>query len=117
LAGAQPSVVALCSACRQLVVRLLKTHGVELLLNKRDLTRKVQLLAVGTASRLDRVYELKMSMWTQFDHKHSLTLQRLAVTVCSSRCHIQNLYVLPTQLIYLFCADLRTNSDYFPTQR
>jgi hypothetical protein len=59
---------------RQLFVRLLKTHTVELLLNKCDLTCKVHLLAVGNASRLDRVYELKMSMWTQFGHKHSLTL-------------------------------------------
>ena len=25
-------------------------------------------------------------------------------------------YVLPTQCIYVFCVDLRTNSDYFPTQ-
>jgi len=24
--------------------------------------------------------------------------------------------VLPTQCIYVFCVDLRTNSDYFPTQ-
>jgi hypothetical protein len=26
------------------------------------------------------------------------------------------LYVLPTQCIYVFCVDLRTNSDYFPIQ-
>jgi hypothetical protein len=25
-------------------------------------------------------------------------------------------YVLPTQCIYVFCTDLRTNSDYFPIQ-
>jgi len=24
--------------------------------------------------------------------------------------------VLPTQYIYVFCVDLRTNSDYFPIQ-
>jgi hypothetical protein len=24
-------------------------------------------------------------------------------------------YVLPTQCIYVFCVDLRTSSDYFPT--
>ena len=29
---------------------------------------------------------------------------------------IQQLYVLPTQCIYVFCVDLKTNSDYFPTQ-
>jgi hypothetical protein len=30
--------------------------------------------------------------------------------------NIQQLYVLPTQCIYVFCVDLRTNIDYFPTQ-
>jgi len=28
----------------------------------------------------------------------------------------QQFYVLPTQCIYMFCVDLRTNSDYFPIQ-
>ena len=31
--------------------------------------------------------------------------------------NIQQFYVLPTQCIYVFCVDLRTNSDYFPIQR
>ena len=30
--------------------------------------------------------------------------------------NIQQFYVLPTHCIYVFCVDLRTNSDYFPTQ-
>jgi len=30
--------------------------------------------------------------------------------------NIQQFYILPTQCIYVFCMDLRTNSDYFPTQ-
>ena len=30
--------------------------------------------------------------------------------------NIQQFYVLPTQCIYMFCVDLRTNSDYFPIQ-
>jgi len=29
---------------------------------------------------------------------------------------IQQFYVLPTQCIYVFCVDLRTNSDHFPIQ-
>jgi len=29
---------------------------------------------------------------------------------------IHKFYVLPTQCIYVFCVDLRTNSDYFPKQ-
>jgi len=27
--------------------------------------------------------------------------------------NIQQFYVLPTQCIYVFCVDLRTNSNYF----
>jgi len=30
--------------------------------------------------------------------------------------NIQQFHVLPTQFIYVFCVDLRTNSDYFPIQ-
>ena len=30
--------------------------------------------------------------------------------------NIQQFYVLPTQYIYVFCVDLRTNSDYFPIE-
>ena len=30
--------------------------------------------------------------------------------------NIQQFYVLPTQCIYVFCVDFRTNSDYFPIQ-
>jgi hypothetical protein len=32
------------------------------------------------------------------------------------QCNIQQFYVLPTQCIYVFCVDLRTDSDYFPIQ-
>jgi hypothetical protein len=30
--------------------------------------------------------------------------------------NIQQLYILPTQCIYVFCVVLRTTSDYFPIQ-
>jgi len=30
--------------------------------------------------------------------------------------NIQQFYVLSTHGIYVFCLDLRTNSDYFPIQ-
>jgi hypothetical protein len=30
--------------------------------------------------------------------------------------NMQQFYILPTQCIYVFCVDLRTNSDYFPIQ-
>ena len=31
--------------------------------------------------------------------------------------NIQQFYVLPTQYIYVFCVDLKTNIHYFPIQR
>ena len=30
--------------------------------------------------------------------------------------NIQQFSLLPTQCVYVFCVDLRTNSDYFPIQ-
>jgi len=45
------------------------------------------------------------------------------VTICTTSGHyvcrqfnIQQLYVQPTQCIYVFSVDLRTNSDSFPIQ-
>ena len=35
------------------------------------------------------------------------------VTICTAMFNITKLYVLCTQCIYVFCVDLRTNSDYF----
>jgi hypothetical protein len=34
------------------------------------------------------------------------------VTICTTRYNIQQFYFLPTQCIYVFCVDLRTNSDF-----
>jgi hypothetical protein len=45
-----------------------------------------------------------------------LTLQCPVVTTCTTRFNPLHLYVLPTQCIYVFCVDLRTNSDYFTVQ-
>jgi len=36
--------------------------------------------------------------------------------VCTGRFDVQKFYVLSTQCIYVFCVDLRTNSDYFAVQ-
>jgi len=45
----------------------------------------------------------------------------VCITVCLLRgtdwtFNIHKFYVLPTHCIYVFCVDLRTNSDYFPIQ-
>jgi len=60
-----------------------------------------------------------------------LTLYSPLVTICTAQWslyvphtghymyhqfNIQQFYVLPTQCIYVFCVDLRTNNDYFPIQ-
>jgi len=46
------------------------------------------------------------------------TLYSLVETTCiyTARFNIQQFYVLPTQYIYVFCMDLRSNSDYFAIQ-
>ena len=38
------------------------------------------------------------------------------LTICTARFNITKFYVQPTQCVYVFCVDLRTNSDYFPIQ-
>jgi hypothetical protein len=38
------------------------------------------------------------------------------VTVSITSFNAKEFYVLSTQCIYVFCVDLRTNSDYFPMQ-
>ena len=45
-----------------------------------------------------------------------LIIYNPVVTICTTRYNIQKFYVLPTHCIYVFCVDLRTKSDYFPTQ-
>ena len=45
-----------------------------------------------------------------------LTFQSLRISSCIISFDSQQFYVLPTQCIYVFCVDLRTNSDYFPIQ-
>jgi len=43
------------------------------------------------------------------------TFQRPVVTSCVTGFNIQQFHVLPTHYIYVFCMDLRTNSEAFPT--
>ena len=50
------------------------------------------------------------------ENTRNITLQSPVVTLRNTEFDIHKLYVLPTQCIYVFCVDLRTNSDYFPIQ-
>jgi hypothetical protein len=43
-------------------------------------------------------------------------MYRTVVTIFTNKFNIQQLYVLPTHCIYVFCVDLRTNSDFFHIQ-
>ena len=45
-------------------------------------------------------------------HTHLCAL----ISGSAARFNIQQFYVLPTQFIYVFCMNLRRNSDYFPIQ-
>jgi hypothetical protein len=47
----------------------------------------------------------------------SLILYNPVVTICTTTFNIQQFYIQPTQCIYVYCMDLRINSDYFPTQQ
>jgi hypothetical protein len=49
-------------------------------------------------------------------HLKQVIFSRSTVTICTTRFSIQKFHVPPTQCIYVFCVDLRTNSDYFPIQ-
>jgi hypothetical protein len=46
-----------------------------------------------------------------------LTFQNTVVPVCTVFCKVKNFHILPTQVIYVFCVDLRINSSYFPIQQ
>jgi hypothetical protein len=64
-----------------------------------------RLMAVGNLLFYERLFFLRCQR--EFYYINSLYTTRL---------DIQELYVLPTQCIYVFCVDLRTNSDYFTVQ-
>ena len=63
------------------------------------------------------------AQWSLYVPHSGHYMYRTVVTICAAQWslyvrqfNIQQYYVLPTQCIYVFCVDLRTNSDYFPIQ-
>ena len=50
------------------------------------------------------------------ESSRGLTLWDPVVPECVTRFNVKEFYILSTQCIYVFCVDLRTNSDYFPIQ-
>ena len=47
----------------------------------------------------------------------TLIIYSPVATIRTTGFNFQQFYVLPTHCIYVFCVDLRTNSDYFPIQQ
>ena len=46
----------------------------------------------------------------------NLTIYSPVVNICTASLTFSNSTFCPTHCIYVFCVDLRTNSDYFPIQ-
>ena len=59
-------------------------------------------------------------VWSLYAPPSGHYMYRPVVTICTAQWYhqfnIQQFYVLPTHCIYVFCVDLRTNSNYFPIQ-
>ena len=75
---------------------------------------------VGVA---DRPRPTSARKCAQTEHAEFTTVTELTVKLLKPKTYfmyrqfnIQKFYVMPTQCIYVFCVDLRTNSDYFPIQ-
>ena len=49
-------------------------------------------------------------------YNSDLTLYSLVITIRTTSLTFNNSTFCPTHYIYVFCVDLRTNSDYFPIQ-
>ena len=77
------------------------------------------------------VFTVCTAQWSLYVPHSGHCMYRTVVTVCTAQwslyvphsvhCmyhhfNIQQFHVLPTQCIYVFCVDLRTNSHYFPIQ-
>ena len=56
------------------------------------------------------------AQWSLYIPQSGHYMYRTVVTICTAGVNTQQLYVLPTQCIYVFCVDLRTNSGYFHIQ-
>jgi hypothetical protein len=82
--------VGLCVCVRNSGVRRFFSHYVSVLLNG------------NSRKNVQQLINPFKTMWLR--------------TSCATSRKTKNLYLLPTQCIYVFCVDLRTNSHYFPTQ-
>jgi hypothetical protein len=63
--------------------------------------------------RTNNDYLFPYTEFNRFFHIRDLTLYSPVVTICTTRSNIKNSTFCP-HCVYVFCVDLRTNSDYFP---
>ena len=54
--------------------------------------------------------------WSQYVPYSGHYMYRTVVTICTASLTFNNSTFCPHSCIYVFCVDLRTNSDYFPLQ-
>jgi len=67
------------------------------------------------------VFNICAAEWSYYVPHSGQYMYRTAVTICTAQWSLYlppryKSYVLPTHWIYVFCADPRTNSDYFSIQ-
>ena len=67
---------------------------------------------MGRHNGLCEKYRMNLSAYSE-----SIELKSPVVTIRTTRFNVQQFYVLRAPCIYVFCVDLRTNSDYFCIQR
>jgi hypothetical protein len=76
------------------------------------------LFGINKAARCQGTWIVNCQKLDKFICRKSLVLNH--IKPCGHymyhQFNIQQFYVLPTQCIYVFCVDLRTNSHYFPIQ-
>ena len=63
--------------------------------------------------KIHRVGKMQFQTFKQVVRK---VITGLRVWPFKAQFNIQQIYVQPTQCIYVFCVDVRTNSGYFPIQ-
>ena len=80
-----------------------------------DMLHDVTALLLVTCGLLT-MRDIRAARWVERHPTRTLTLLQSTGHYMYHQFNIQQLYVLPTQCIYVFCVDLRTNSDYFLIQ-
>jgi len=91
-----------------------KKHSVPNIVGRRN--KRAEMYAYGQVGSATGGKWAATSPWILHPAPKILSLYSPVVTICTTRFNIHKFYVLPTQFIYVFCVDLRTNSDYFPIQ-